>query len=133
MSLEWFAIGLLLLLVITLVVCLYQQKKQLSHIKESNDSQIKLLRQELTAFNSAAMGIGQRLILAEKKLYGTIEKQQELAENSGDFMHYSQAVDMAEKGADAQQLVDRCGLSENEANLVTLLHDAAQHNKNSSR
>jgi len=127
MTLMWIAITVLSLLAITVSVYALQLNKRLSLLDEKLNQQISLLRHELTVINSAAIGVGQRLINTEKKLKVAMEKQQQFETVSVDNLPFNHAVALAENGADAQQLVERCGLSEAEAELVALLQSSASH------
>lgn len=88
--------------------------------------QIAVLRAELSDVNGAAIGVGQRLMAVEKKLKLSIEQQQKMDVDNVDIQPYDQAATMAEQGADVQQLVDRCGLPEAEASLLSLLQSSAR-------
>ncbi len=86
---------------------------------------VAALREELSAVNGAAIGVGQRLIAVEKRLKLSI-KQQQMDVSNIDIQPYDQAATMAEQGADVQQLVDRCGLPEAEASLLSLLQSSGR-------
>ncbi len=123
MSLFWVAIALLVSLLLALFVYTLRLNKRLRVFEEKLSGQMGRLQHDLSTINSAAMGVGQRLISAEKKLRGSMEKQQQFEMNSVDHLPFDQAVSLVEGGADAGQLVDRCGLSEAEAGLMALLQD----------
>ena len=114
----WVAIVLLLVVGSFCALRLY---KRVNLIEEKFAQQAIALHHDLMVINEAAMGVGKRLINTEKKLTASIEKQQHLATDSAEYLPFNQAIALAEKGADAMQLVDSCGLSEAEAELVTLL------------
>lgn len=97
-------------------VLLYRQH-QAKLASHQQQQQLMALRAELRAVNSAAMGVGQRLITVEKKLNAAIEKQQHL-EVSG-----SNLLPMLSDPVSAEQLVERYGFSEMEARLITRLVD----------
>jgi hypothetical protein len=104
-------------------VLLYRQHQDrlASH---QQHQQLMALRTELRAVNSAAIGVGQRLITVEKKLNAAIEKQQHL-EVSG-----SNLLPMLSDPVSAEQLVERYGFSEVEARLITRLVDTeAEYNE----
>ena len=94
-------------------VLLYRQH-QASH---QQHQELMALQAELRAVNSAATGVGQRLIAVEKKLNASIEKQQHL-EVSG-----SNLLPMLSDPVSAEQLVERYGFSEMEARLITRMVD----------
>jgi hypothetical protein len=97
-------------------VLLYRQH-QASLASHQQHQQLMALRAELRAVNSAAMGVGQRLITVERKLNAAIAKQQHL-EVSG-----SNLLPMLSGPVSAEQLVERYGFSEVEARLITRLDD----------
>ena len=123
MSLFWVAIALLVSLLLALFVYTLRLNKRLREFEEKLSGQMGGLQHDLSTINSAAMGVGQRLMSTEKKLKGSMEKQQQFEMNSVDHLPFDQAVSLVEGGADAEQLVDRCGLSEAEAGLMALLQD----------
>ncbi|ARN75437.1 DUF2802 domain-containing protein [Oceanicoccus sagamiensis] len=103
-----------------------QLNKRLSQVEQQAEKDILSLTHEVAAVNSAAMGVGQRLISVEKKLKLSIEKQQQMAMSNIESMPYSQAVSSASNGSNANELIDRYGLPEAEADLLTLLKSAAK-------
>ena len=119
----WVAIGVVVTLFVALCIFTLQLSKRLRLSEEKLSQQIRSLQHDLSVINSAAMGVGQRLMTTEKKLTVAIEKQQQFEMGSADYLPFNQAVAMVEDGADAEQLVDRCGLSEAEASLMALLNN----------
>jgi hypothetical protein len=97
-------------------VLLYHQH-QARVVSHQQYQQLMALQAELRTVNSAAMGVGQRLITVEKKLNAAIEKQQHL-EVSG-----SNLLPMLSGPVSAEQLVERYGFPEAEARLITRLVD----------
>ena len=97
-------------------VLLYRQH-QARLASHQQHQQLMALRAELRAVNSAAMGVGQRLITVERKLNAAIAKQQHL-EVSG-----SNLLPMLSGPVSAEQLVERYGFSEVEARLITRMVD----------
>ncbi len=121
MTIVWLAIGILSVWGIGVLLYAYNLGKKLNESQQQHQQDIKKLRHELMVINSAAMGVGQRLISTEKKLKTSMEKQQMLEINGLEFSPYQQAANMADNGAHADELVDRFGLPEAEANLMELL------------
>ncbi len=132
MTLMWIAIAVLFLLAVGMLVYALLLKKRLSLLEAHFIEQIQSLRHEMAVYNSAAMGVGQRLINTEKKLNAMMDKQQQLTTSDTDYLPFSKAMALAEHGADARQLVEDCGLSEAEAKLVALLQGAAEYNDEGS-
>lgn len=90
-----------------------QQQQELAGLRLQR--QLLALQSELRAVNSAATGVGQRLMLIEKKLNAAIARQQHL-EVSG-----SNLMPMLTGPVSAEQLVERYGFSEVEARLISRL------------
>ena len=120
MMLVWVALASCFLIAIIAVFYALQLNKRLQLSEQQSQEAIKKLQHDLDVVNSAAMGVGQRLINAEKKLKAVIEKQQ-LNASGSDQLPYNLAASFAESGAETDQLVERYGLPEAEANLLSLL------------
>ncbi len=107
-----------------------QLSKRLTEVEQQAEKEILALSHEVAAVNNAAMGVGQRLISVEKKLKLSMEKQQQMALSSIDTIPYSEtynhAASSASNGSNANELVDRYGLPEAEADLLTLLKSASK-------
>lgn len=121
MIMVWAGLVVCCVAVIMTAVLAFQFSKRLQQHEQRAEQQVKALKQELTVVSKAAIGVGQRLMTVEKKLNISIEKQQQLASSSGDQQPYNYAASLAESGASAEQIMDSCGLSEAEANLLALL------------
>ena len=122
MNTVWFVIGIFSVLLLVLATGYYRLYRRLGAVEQEQRRQVEKLRQELAAINSAAIGVGQRLIGLEKKLKTSLE-QQDLrgpAEIAA-VEPLQQAAYSAESGMTAQELVERYGLCEAEAKLMLLL------------
>jgi len=84
----------------------------------------KTLRSELTSLSSGAIGVGQRIIAAEKKLGNLQSLQESQQQMTPENKPYHQAESLIEQGADVNQLVEQCGLSEAEAQLMKMMKKA---------
>ena len=95
-------------------------------------NELSELRQDIRTLTSAALGIGERVLKLERQQrlgISSINTVAELAHNNE--THYEQAINLVQKGADTDDLVDAYGLSQGEADLVSLLHrinDVAEKN-----
>ncbi|MGK0440715.1 MAG: hypothetical protein ACJA0N_000510 [Pseudohongiellaceae bacterium] len=95
-------------------------RKKLELIETQLVDKIALLTRELDTVNGGAIGVGQNLINIEKKLNIAIAGQ-ELLQASAEHQPYGQAEMLASQGVDPGQLAERFGLSESEAQLMSLL------------
>ncbi|MFV2059301.1 MAG: DUF2802 domain-containing protein [Gammaproteobacteria bacterium] len=110
-----------LLLLGVLLSFLIKTRKQ--RIKDFHD--ISELRRDLRALTTAAMGVGERVLKVERQQknensvtnINTVTKLSHNNESS-----YEHAIHLVQKGANVNDLVNTCGLSQGEADLVDLLH-----------
>ncbi|WP_101760489.1 DUF2802 domain-containing protein [Oceanicoccus sp. KOV_DT_Chl] len=125
MTLVWVALVGCFVIAISAVVYTQQlnQRQQLS--QQQSEQTIKQLQHELDVVNRAAMGVGQRLIHTEKKLKKVTEKQQQFDMYNGETMPYNLTSSWAEGGDGVEQLVERYGMPEAEASLLSLLKNRA--------
>lgn len=121
----WILSVSLILAVVVLTLYALGLNRKIQHLAQSHQLQIDRLQRDLHSMNSAAIGVGQRLFSAEKKLKAAMHSQprpQPAPENhafDGDSL--DRASHYAGPGISAQELVERYGLSEAEANLMSLL------------
>lgn len=117
----WLLLSGLTLLLIVLGVFNYRLSQRLSAVEQHNQRLNEKMRQEMAALNSAAIGVGQRLISAEKKLKQAVEHSESKTFNNADIDSSVSAAIATGTDLSAQELSDRYGLSEAEANLMVLL------------
>lgn len=111
-------IGILAVLIMLLRRQLTQQRQRL-----------QIVQNDLRALCNAAVAVGERVNRIERNQHQLSERQNELGQRQErlgkeDTEEYSfaQAVKMAQKGASAEELVDICGLTQGEAELVAMMH-----------
>jgi site-specific recombinase XerD len=119
----WFSVAALSIFALLGWLFAWHNNKQLKALREQMQQLEKKLRSELAIVNSGAIGMGQRLIAAEKKINDLICAQDQ--HNSPESLPYTQAAKLIEQGADMRQLVDRCGLSEAEAQLMAMMQQSS--------
>ena len=95
-------------------------RNRMQKLEKQFSAKIQQLNQELETVNSGAIGVGQTLINIEKKLNTAIAEQERL-QAGAEYQPYGQAEVMAKQGVEAEQLAERFGLSESEAQLMSLL------------
>ncbi len=124
MTILWLAFSGTAVVAIFACVEVYKLRKQYRQLEQSTADKVQKLQKELDMVNSAAVGVGQRLIQLEKKLKLSIDRQQQMELLNPDHTTYTEAASLAEQGAEVEQLIDRYGLPEAEASLLTLLKNA---------
>jgi len=71
---------------------------------------------------TAAVSVGERLLEVERRQRRLAERQEQVDIYDSANQPYEHAIRMVEKGASVEQLVDVCGLSTNEAELLHMMH-----------
>lgn len=95
-----------------------RQNKQLkSMLKERCDT----LGRELHATASGSMGVGQRLVVCERQLHELRTAMDEMRQNDPLRISYDEASRLVDLGADIDDLMNTCGISRPEAELVSAL------------
>jgi len=86
---------------------------------------IQQLEQELAALCSASVGAGEHVLRLEQQMQRIIERQNGLEMRSVGDRPYNQASQLVNKGADIDELVDTCGLTRGEAELLIMMQRGA--------
>lgn len=122
---------ILILLVMALWAGLALQYRALDRIKrnasELADSlrlaqdRVKQMEQELGALCSASVGAGDHLMRLEQQVRRINERQNVLEMRSVGDRPYAQASELVHKGADIEELMEACGLTRGEAELLVMM------------
>ncbi len=98
-------------------------------LKARTGQALRDARDDLSAVVSAALGVGQRMDLLEEKVRRQTERieQRDLTEPLQ--QSYRQAMQLIDSGADIPTLVERCGVTRGEAELLENMYraDANKH------
>jgi len=95
--------------------------EDVAEILQDAQQRIKQMEQELGALCSAAVGAGDHVVKLEQKVKRIIERQNLLELRSSSDRPYSQASQLVHRGADIEELVDTCGLTKGEAELLVMM------------
>lgn len=106
----------LVLFVVSLML-LRSRKRLESHLKEIRD-----LQHDIRAITAAAIGVGERVLILERRQRSLTEKQEQFDNYDPANRTYEQAIYMMKNGASSQELMEMCGISESEAELMALMH-----------
>jgi len=87
---------------------------------------VKVIHQELQAVSNGSMGVGRKLMLLEKQIAELKNSQEEMLRNDPNRVSYTEATRLVELGADVEDLMNSCGISRPEAELVTALSHKSQ-------
>ena len=88
---------------------------------EALEAEIAELRKSIAIFNEGAMGIGQRLVDAERQLNSLSQEQARFQSLSADHS-YTQAQELAAQGATVEELMSKSQLPRAEAELIVLIY-----------
>ncbi|WP_404361843.1 DUF2802 domain-containing protein [Marinobacter sp.] len=88
-----------------------------AQLKERCDS----LGRELHATGSGSMGVGHRVVACERQLHEVKAMLDEMRQNDPLRVSYDEASRLVELGADVEDLMNTCGISRPEAELVIAL------------
>lgn len=116
--LPWALTAVAITLVFVQGVMLGRQHRELkSTLKERCD----ILGRELHATASGSMGVGQRLVACERQLHELRTTMDEMRQNDPLRISYDEASRLVDLGADIDDLMNTCGISRPEAELVSAL------------
>ena len=104
---------------LVLALAVRAQSRKLKEFRES----VRILGADFNALCSGAAGVDRRISRLERQGQDLDHRQETLENQSqaGD-MPYGEAIQLVQKGASAERLVEELGLSQGEAELVLLLH-----------
>ncbi|MCK4742468.1 MAG: DUF2802 domain-containing protein [Sulfuriflexus sp.] len=84
------------------------------------------LHNNFNALCSGSVGVGKRISRLESKSRLQADRQLRLEDKTPAMQNYGNAAKLANKGADMDELVDYCGLSRGEAELILFLNSQQQ-------
>jgi Na+-transporting NADH:ubiquinone oxidoreductase subunit NqrC len=83
---------------------------------------IARLQNQVMALTTGAVGLDQRVYKFEQTLGQLREQHHKLDMNVTTTHNYDQAIRLARKGVEINQLIDNCNLSDEEAHLISRLY-----------
>lgn len=118
----WITLSLLVLITIVALVRSFLLQSRLTKLEKNSGERISKLENELSAMLDGNLGMGNQLSELQRDLKDAKEKLQQLEQRDLGAMPYNQAVRLVSNGATVDQLINQCGLSRSEADLIMLLH-----------
>lgn len=116
---------LIAVIVVVAVVALLLQRRTVIR----QQATITSLQADLRALCNAGVTMGERLHQTERRVKQLTQQQEALGmrqeqinKEEPEARAYAQAIKMAQKGASVDDLMDVCGLSRGEADLVAMMH-----------
>jgi len=99
----------------------YSSVADLADTQNDLRQRIRQLEQELGALCSASVGAGEHVVKLEQQVQRAVERQNQLEMRAIAERPYSQANQLVEKGANINELVETCGLTRGEAELLVMM------------
>lgn len=127
MAVTWDVMVSIVLIVLLLVVffILRRQQQRLQLELREQGLQYEQLHERMCLFLDGAQGLGDRLNALESNALKPSTSQS--SSTVGGEIPVRQAIELARKGATVDELVDICGLSKGEAELMTTIHKVQPH------
>ncbi|KEF31955.1 MAG: DUF2802 domain-containing protein [Gammaproteobacteria bacterium] len=98
-----------------------RQSRQIRQLRGSLKERCDTLGRELHATTSGSMGVGQRLVACERQLHELRTMLDEMRQNDPLRISYDEASRLVDLGAEIDDLMNTCGISRPEAELVSAL------------
>lgn len=118
---------------VVLVMSLFSIKRQ-RMLQQEQSLSMQVLQRDLRALANAAVGVGGRVLEIERQqrkrpTVVAVQQEQEQPQASAPIEFYNsssqpyeQAIRMVQTGASVDDIVNVCGLSKSEAELVSMMH-----------
>ena len=87
---------------------------------ESKNEDVGKLEEQLAMVSKGSLGVGRRLMNAEKRLNQTMERLHEMENRDTEQLSFNQAARLLEKGIGLNDVVGKVGITRSEAQLVDL-------------
>lgn len=97
------------------------QRREIRQLRTRLKDRCDTLGRELHATASGSMGVGQRLVACERQLHELAGALDEMRQNDPLRISYDEASRLVDLGADIDDLMNTCGISRPEAELVSAL------------
>ena len=110
--------GLLVCLMAAYVLLL---KRSMNQTQQKNAELIDSLSKEIQGISHGSMGVGRKALQLEQELAGLREQLDAVMRNDPAKVSYSEAARLVELGAGIDDLMNSCGISRPEAELVRAL------------
>jgi len=98
--------------------------------KRSQQIRHKRLQEDMRALSKSAIGMGQKLLDTDRRLSDVLKKQFAILNSQPEHPSYDQASHLIAMGATEDDLVNTCGFSHGEAELLLSLKRQSQPSVN---
>ncbi len=115
-------LGILAILSIGTVFIAYLNRRATSRLQRMHKTEVNQLQQDVQAMAKSAVGMGQKVLEMERRLNDVLKKQFTILNSQPEHPSYDQATRLIAMGASQQDLVNSCGFSHAEAELLFSLN-----------
>ncbi len=88
------------------------------------DAAMRRLQSDIHALCAGAINMSNHMAALEQKLRRLMERQDQVELRDPAQQTYAHAIRLAQQGADVNDLVERCGMAQGEADLLLRVHRA---------
>lgn len=99
-------------------------RKRLQTFSEQIQQQMfsEQVQDQLSAINAGSIGMGGRFLKLEKDMQALAARMDDLQSQVQSKTPYAHAIALAQKGSSAEEIMELCGISLNEAQLLMMMH-----------
>ena len=129
--LEWWAVVAVVALVfgVSATLALVLNTRHVQQLMRQQHQSLETVQRDLRALCNAAVQVGARVNQLEQVAKELQQRQRELGlrqekmiQPEPEARNFEQAIKLAQKGASVEELMDICGLSRGEAELMSMMH-----------
>ncbi|MFW5823893.1 MAG: DUF2802 domain-containing protein [Marinobacter sp.] len=129
MTIDWTALvpwALTLLALVSLAAQGVINSRRIAQLRRQLRENSENLVRELHATSSGSVGVGNRVVACERQLHELRSLFDEMRQNDPLRVSYDEASRLVDLGADVDDLMNTCGISRPEAELVSALRRRQQ-------
>ena len=101
-------------------------KRSVTLSERSTTDLVDELSKEIQGISHGSMGVGRKVLVLEKQIELLEARIEEMQKNDPSKVSYSEAARLVELGAGVDDLMNSCGISRPEAELVSALTESRQ-------
>ncbi len=123
---EWLAYGSVALTIGVVISLIAVNKRLARELRLQHEqslrlaSEIQALNQQLALINKGTLGMGKRLMTAEKRLNQTMERQDAMENTDSEQISFKQAAKLFERGLEMDNVIEKVGITRSEAKLLDM-------------
>jgi len=112
------------LMVCLMAIYVMSIKRTLANASKKSEQLVDSLAKEIQGISHGSVGVGRKVLLLEKHIEKLETVIEEIQKNDPAKVSYSEAARLVELGAGVEDLMNSCGISRPEAELVSALTES---------